>query len=51
MNRLVPREMLPNALWNSTESVLILPPQLISNWKFILEKNGLYEKAVVLQIK
>jgi len=37
--------MLPETLWNSLESVLILPPQLVSSWKFLLEKNGLLEKA------
>ena len=41
MNRLVPKEMLPETLWNFDDDVLILPPQLVSNWKFLLEKNRL----------
>lgn len=47
MSRLVPKEMLPDILWNSDESVLILLPKLVSNWKFLLEKNGLYDYQLV----
>lgn len=45
MKRLIPIEMIPDTLWNNSESVLFLPPQLVSSWKFLLEKNGLLEKA------
>lgn len=46
MSRLVSKEMLPETLWDSDELVLILPPQLVSIWKFLLQKNGLQEKAL-----
>jgi hypothetical protein len=47
MKRLVPKEMIPDTLWNDTESALLLPPQLISSWKILLDKYGLMEKALL----
>jgi len=45
MSRLIPKELIPHTLWDSESSVLHLPPQLISSWKTLLEKNGLLDKA------
>src|SRR5215207_2728354 len=46
MNRLINKEMIPDTLWNSKDSILYLPPQLISSWKMLLDKYGLLEKAM-----
>ena len=45
MSRLIPKESIPITLWDNEESLMSLPPQLISSWKFLLEKNGLLDKA------
>jgi hypothetical protein len=45
MSRLIPKELIPHTLWDHESSVLYLPPQLISGWKILLEKNGLLDKA------
>lgn len=45
MKRLISKDMIPDSLWNSKDSVLHLPPQLISSWTSILERLGLLEKA------
>lgn len=46
MNRLIPKEMIPDSLWSSKDSVLHLPPQLISSWEMLLDKYALREKAM-----
>jgi hypothetical protein len=45
MTRLIPIEMIPNSLWSKENSILHLPPQLISSWEMLLDKNSLREKA------
>lgn len=45
MKRLISKEMIPDSLWNSKDSVLCLPPQLISSWTRLLDRLGLLEKA------
>jgi hypothetical protein len=47
MSRLIPKAMIPETLWNKPEYALYLPSQLISSWKFLLNKYGLMEKANV----
>lgn len=46
MSRLVPKEMIPDSLWNSKLSTLHLPPQLISSWVLLLDKCGLRGRAM-----
>ena len=46
MNRLIPKESLPNSLWNKRDATLSLPPQLVSNWKALLIKYQLMDRAV-----
>lgn len=38
--------MIPNSLWNRDNSVLHLPPQLISSWTMLLNKYGLLDEAM-----
>jgi hypothetical protein len=45
MTRLIPIEMIPTSLWSKENSILHLPPQLISSWEMLLDKNNLREKA------
>lgn len=45
MSRLIPKELIPNTLWDTESSVLHLPSLLVSGWKTLLEKNGLLDKA------
>lgn len=45
MARLIPVEMIPNSLWSKQDSILHLPPQLISSWKMLLDKYQLRDKA------
>jgi hypothetical protein len=45
MTRLIPIEMIPTSLWSKENSILHLPPQLISSWEMLLDRNGLREKA------
>lgn len=45
MSRLIPKELIPSTLWDNEESLMYLPPQLISGWMILLEKNGLLDKA------
>jgi hypothetical protein len=45
MKRLIPIEMIPTSLWSKENSILHLPPQLISSWEMLLDKNNLREKA------
>lgn len=51
MSRLVSIEMIPETLWNSEESFLILPPTLVASWKNLLKKNGLKEKALEVALE
>lgn len=46
MARLIPVEMIPNSLWSKENSLLHLPPQLVSSWTMLLDKYGLREKAM-----
>jgi hypothetical protein len=46
MDRLIPKEMIPPSLWNVKDSILHLPPQLITSWEMLLDRNGLREKAI-----
>lgn len=46
MKRLIPKKMIPDSLWNSEDSILHLPPQLISSWTMLLDKYGLRDKAM-----
>lgn len=45
MSRLIPQDLIPKSLWDNESSILHLPPQLVSGWKFLLEKYGLLDKA------
>lgn len=45
MSRLIPKDLIPTTLWDDKSSTLHLPPQLVSGWKFLLEKYGLLDKA------
>jgi len=47
MTRLIPVEMIPNSLWNRENSILYLPPQLISCWEMLLDKYQLRDKAMI----
>ncbi len=46
MARLIPIEMIPNSLWSKEDSILHLPPQLISSWEMLLDKYQLRNKAI-----
>ncbi len=45
MSSLISKELIPKSLWDNQLSLMSLPPQLVSNWKTLLENNGLTEKA------
>ncbi|MBP0021889.1 MAG: hypothetical protein J7647_30575 [Cyanobacteria bacterium SBLK] len=38
--------MIPHSLWSKKDSLLLLPPQLISSWTMLLDKYQLREKAM-----
>jgi hypothetical protein len=46
MPRLIAVEMIPTSLWSKENSILHLPPQLVSSWKMLLDKYQLTEKAM-----
>lgn len=45
MTRLIPIDIIPTSLWSKEDSILHLPPQLISSWEMLLDKHNLREKA------
>ncbi len=51
MVRLIPVEMIPTSLWSKENSILYLPPQLISSWKMLLGKHQLIDKAMAINLK
>lgn len=45
MDRLIQKDMIPDTLWSSKDSVLHLPLQLILGWEKLLTNHGLLDRA------
>ena len=45
MSKLLPKDLIPETLWNNDQSIMYLPPELVNSWVMLLEKNGLLENA------
>lgn len=45
-NRLISPDLIPNTLWDNTNKLLHLPPQLVSTWTSLLHNHKLYEQAL-----
>jgi hypothetical protein len=51
VTRLIHKKDIPASLWNNDETVLKLPPQLVSEWIRLLDQNDLRDKATEIAPK